>query len=558
VPILPLLLATRARSNFSRISGRLTFLRTKLLWIAWILLMAFIAGISHWLRIGTSFYYDEVFDLVSTLGIPNHCKDVHAVTNAPIALGCFPIQSGVPYVGALRTYFLWFPIHLKLISPFSLTFINLTILAVTMWQIHRFLKILEFRKRTVIFPFIIFCTFPFIWFASAFDFGPSTFNFLLRTLFLISLSRWFLEGGVIGIKLFLCFELLIWGKLDSLFFLFFPLLAMLFMVVKQNVSSLRNRITVIFMFFSYVLGVLYALRVSNSNQSDLLNHFFKMLWHTIPRNLAFSNFNLVYPGQVLDSYVVFGRCLVVIFVAASILNVFHFFGTPKLNWSPRSWVLLTVSSTTLITLLATCLVGNATAPWHTYLIFPSAFLSFVFWLERISKVRSPLRISLVSALAVFCFTFSMILNFVFLTPKKSAVNPLFSEVSFKEVVRGVDNFHLNHDGALLFVNWGEYNRFVLQTNKSSVELHDVWDAWPWFNDGDAEETKRFLKWATNDGPLASYRKVLFVQNNYKTPGLNADIESVLDLSSGFISKTYAHNSEAGNQIIFTLWEKNLE
>jgi hypothetical protein len=133
---------------------------------------------------------------------------------------------------------------------------------------------------------------------------------------------------------------------------------------------------------------------------------------------------------------------------------------------------------------------------------------------------------------------------------------LFSQASLNEVVRGVDHFNLNRDGALLFVNWGEYNRFVLQNTKSSIELHDVWDAWPWFNYGDVEETKRFLKWATNDGPLAIYRKVLFVQNNYKTPGLNGDIERVLDLSSWFISKTYSYTSEAGNQIIFTLWERN--
>ena len=519
-------------------------------------IMGLISILSLWIRSGTSFYYDEIFDLVSTLGIPNHCEDVHAVTNAPVALRCFPIQSGVPYVGALRTYILWFPIHLKLISPLSLTFINLTILAITMWKIHGFLKILEFRKRAVIFPFIIFCTFPFIWFASAFDFGPSTFNFLLRTLFLISLSRWFLESGAIGIKLFLYFELLIWGKLDSLFFLFFPLLAMLFMVVKQNFSSLRNRITLTFMFFTYFLGVLYALRVSNSNQSDLLNHFFQMLWQTIPRNLVFSNFNILYPGQILDSYVVFGRGLLVIFVVASMSNILYFFTKLRSNPSPRSWVLLTISSTTLVTLLATCLVGNATASWHTYLIFPSAFLSIIFWLERIFDILSHFRVVLVSILAIFFVTFSVLLNFVFLTPTKSRINPLLSEASLNKVANGIDSFHLNHDGALVFVNWGEYNRYVLQNTRIPIELGSVWDAWPWFNEGDIEETKRLLKLATDEGPFATYKKILFVQNNYRTPGLSGDIDKSLDLSGWYISKTSSYKSGEGNQIIFTLWVRN--
>ena len=310
------------------------------------------------------------------------------------------------------------------------------------------------------------------------------------------------------------------------------------------------------MFFSYVLGILYALRVSSSSQSNLLNHFFEMLWQTIPRNLVFSNFSVVYPNQSLETYVVFGRCLLLIFVVSSVTNVFHFFTKLTLDQNPRSWVLHTVSSTTRVTILATCLVGNATAPWHTYLIFPSAFLSVIFWLERVLKVLSSFRFLLVSILAIFCVTFSISLNFVFLTAKKSEINPLLSEVSLKEVIHGVDRFNLNHDGALLFVNWGEYNRFVLQNTGSSIDLGKVWDVWPWFNDADVEQTKRRLKWATDEGPLISFKKILFVQNNYKTPSLIGDINGALESRDWYISKTYSYKSEDANQIVFTLWERN--
>jgi hypothetical protein len=209
-----------------------------------------------------------------------------------------------------------------------------------------------------------------------------------------------------------------------------------------------------------------------------------------------------------------------------------------------------------VTLLATCLVGNATASWHTYLIFPSAFLSIIFWLERVLNILSRFRVLLVSILAIFFVTFSILLNFVFLTPAKSKINPLLSETSLNKVADGIDHFHFNHDGAVLFVNWGEYNRYVLQNTRIPIELGSVWDAWPWFNEGNTEETKRLLKWATDEGPFATYKKILFVQNNYRTPGLRGDIDKSLDLSGWYISKTYSYKSEEGNQIIFTLWVRN--
>jgi hypothetical protein len=499
-------------------------------------------GLSHYLRDEMSFYYDEVFDLVSIYGLPNMCQDVHAVTNLSVSIGCIPIQSGVPYVGAVRTFLLFPIVKLGLLTPSTLTMIMLTVYLIALYQVKRLMDVLGISRRVNISIIVLFALTPSLWLNSAFDFGPISIQFLLRTLLLIEVFRQLNNPERGFLRIFLYSALLIWGKLDSLFFLFFPLLIVAFNTLKIQKVRRKSGFWIYSNIILYLVSFGYALRISQSSSDNLISHAIHKITTIIPTNLIYSVFNIVYPNQAPSTWLILGRVFFFLTILLTVLNLAislkRFLQTSK----PMDLFYILCSLTTLGVIASVSLVSNATAPWHTFLIFPSAIIVTANMIDYFRKKFNAIKFAL-APMVILSSVLVLNMNVTFLKVPDSKINPLLSSTLVEEVDKRIEMHRIQKGNGIAFVNWGDYNRFLLTRKSADVVKSDLWDAWPWFDNNDKTKTTEFLNWVTVDGPWGAYNKILFVQSSLSAPGLKSSLIDSLEIEGWRVDKIDTFSDE---------------
>lgn len=519
-------------------SGRFSFLTAGISLSALSLLWIF----SNYLRSGMSYYYDEIFDLVSIYGLPNMCQDVHAVTNLSVSIGCIPIQSGVPYVGAVRTFLLFPIVKLGLLTPSTLTMIMLTVYLIAFFQAKRLMDVLGVSRSVNISVIVLFALTPSLWLNSAFDFGPISIQFLLRTLLLIEVFRQLNNPERGFLRIFLYSALLIWGKLDSLFFLFFPLLIVAINALKTQKIRKKSGFWMYANIILYLVSFGYALRISQSSSENLVSHAIHMITTIIPTNLIYSVFNIIYPNQAPSTWLILGRVFFFLTILLTVLNLAislkRFLQTSK----PIELFYILCSLTTLGVIASLSLVSNATAPWHTFSIFPSAIIVTANMIDYFRKKFNAIKFA-VAPMVILSLVLILNMNITFLKVQDSKISPLFSSTLVEEVDKRIEMYKIQKGDGIAFVNWGDYNRFLLTRKSADVVIPDLWDAWPWFDNNDKIKTTEFLNWVTVDGPWGAYNKILFVQSSLSAPGLKSSLIDSLEIEGWRVDKIDTFSDE---------------
>jgi hypothetical protein len=396
---------------------------------------------------------------------------------------------------------------------------------------------------------------PFIWFNTAFDLGPVSIQMLLRTVMLYEIFRLIKDDERSLTKVFIISTFLIWGKLDSLFFLVVPVVFIIFRTYRLKTSGIKNISLALGTLVVYAMGFLFALKVSQSNTENLIVQIQNMFWNIIPSNIMYSIFNLVYPNQAPIHWLFVGRLLLFVIVLISFLSMVFFLRDQSKWKSPKNSFEFICSATNIMLLICLCTVSNATAPWHTHLLFPSAFLTLILFLagKRSGAIRFIahfLRILTCTLVALILST-----NYVIMTPDKENINPLLSESTANLIDSEIALFNPSTTKAVAFTNWGEYNRIFMRMNFSDPNLAQLWDVWPWFNDRDNKRSSDFLNWVTTDGPWKGYQQVLLIQNSYGTPGASTEIFQIRNVPSWRVVQIREVRSGESDFMKFIVWER---
>lgn len=528
--------------KFNILAGSLSICLLIALWI-----------ISNLVRSHTSFYYDEVFDLVANYGVPNNCKNIHAVTNLSLSIGCIPIQSGVPYVGAVRTFLLFPFIKMGLLTPATMTFIMLIIYLFSFFIMQKIMLTLGIGVKVRISVTLLFYCSPFVWLNSAFDFGPNSIQLLLRTILLAEIYRQLMNPERGFVRILIYSGLLIWGKLDSLFFLLFPIAILTFNALTFQKLSKKSRLGLYAVIVLYLGSFAYAINISEINSENIVSQVTQKIFITIPYNLIYSVMPILYPNQTPENLLIYGRIFLSLLIFLTIIQAISSFNRYLKLHDLKALFYFICSVATLGVIASISLVSNATAPWHTFAIFPSAILIIVKsindLLQKMHFARIMFKILLVPSLILVLF-----LNLRFFQIEKSEISPRLSKKFIEMVDSRIKDFKIESGDAVAFVNWGDYNRVLLTRKTSDPIVSDLWDVWPWF-DGERDiKIIDNLNWISSSGPWSRYSRILFIQSSRILPGMKSSIVQELELENWKMERVSTLISD-GINLNFVLMEK---
>jgi len=187
-------------------------------------------------------------------------------------------------------------------------------------------------------------------------------------------------------------------------------------------------------------------------------------------------------------------------------------------------------------------------------MFPSVILLFANIINQILQKSHPIRFSLTGVM-ILPLVMALTFNLTFLKVDESKINPLLSTSLIREVDSRIRLYKIHSGDAIAFVNWGDYNRFLLTRKTSDEIIRDLWDVWPWFDNNDSAKTTEFLDWVTTDGPWSAYNKILFVQSSLSAPGLRSSLIETIQIEGWEIDKVNKFSGE-GNDVIFILLKKS--
>ena len=480
------------------------------------------------LRSRTILYYDELFDIFPMKQLLAGCRNIYGVANAGVHFGCLPIMSGTKYQGVLRgLYFAPFIISNHL-SVISFVFINSIIFGIVSYILYVIFELFFHDRLYSILSMLIVVCQPLLWTNLTFDLGPVGQQLLIRSLILVVTFTRLVNSTKLGKTQLILSGLLIYGKLDGIWFAVSLLMAYLIINSFALKSFMRDRITQLF-----CLGIAFAsaysliLARSQNPQGTSLNLFSKMLIQ-LPSHLSNGVSDLiVQPALPFTSF----HSTFILFLSA-IATLFPVGKVAKNRYLVNSYNLL--RTTNLVTMIFIIVTPKATAPWHTVSLLPTLIIQIVLmiWLTLTSIASQFVLNKKMTQIVMSCILGVMLVfanlqsQRVYIHLHQAKLNPLFSKQLPLKMNPLLTN--VNSKTAVIITSWGLYNSLVLDSsfNHQATNKNYV-DAWPWFNNLNSPERKHFFEWVFQTGMLSTFTEFKFVGFSPSTNGTGPEFRQYI-------------------------------
>jgi len=478
------------------------------------------------IRLRTTLYHDEIFDVKPIKQLSLGCEFVDPTPNTYLLFDCIPLWSSNGYQGTLRSLLLLPLIEFDQLKPVTVLFFNSILIGFTFFYLNRLAEELKTFLILKIFFLMTIFSLPLFWTLFTFDLGPVTTQVLLRTLILLSAGLDLKKGRLLGLRTTLFCILLIWGKLDGLWFVIGILLARIiyFKKIPWTKLNIPNLIT---LSLFVLIGAKFALNAAQylptTNRFDLSSKIFNQ----IPRDL--SNGVL---GIVISDYKPVSSLASTPILILTMLSLFSFMFRENIKGSFNFQFYRVVRMNFLITLSILILLPQATAPWHTVSIIPALQLNLLLWMSvlfgnlQIDKMFLLLKKIVISIGSVMILTTSLMSASQLKALNTEEINPLYS----KNLIHAFDQISpaTEDSRAWVFTSWGLYNPFIMDNSfQRNLTITDVYDFWNPFEIADELERSNYLKWAISKGPLGEYQNFTFVEYKVNRSSGNSDFYASL-------------------------------
>jgi hypothetical protein len=479
------------------------------------------------LRQKTMFYYDEIFDLVPMTYVKSGCESFQSEMSTRINIYCWPILNGILYQGPLRAYVLLPLILLGKLTPATLTTVSIILLFFCGLCIFKASRMLGHTKWNSALITLVFFSLPAVWTNILFDLGPVSTQLLLRGLLLLSILKNLQKNQLASKTTVLLSCLLLWGKLDGVWFVSSGLISIFIILSFSNGKIMFPKKIVDFLYFLVTfLGLLASILVSKIQGVTIDRiDFIGKIRYQFPNNFSVGTLPIMFDADFSQLRIV-GQIVFYVFLISSILAILKI-KTPY-NLSLVEKFTLFTSLQTLLMLFYLVVTPRATAPWHSVSIFPSALFPFLFLLttthrsgkiiqKSLKLIKFDLQISHFRRiiLLIFVGTLLCINTYVMSTIHHSNPRALSSPILMSKLIE-ISNL-ASHDEAVVFASWGLYNSTVVNPQLVHDKKRHIYDVWPWYG---AEQTESLAKshiWNYQNGPLRQYSRYVFVGLNH-VPG----------------------------------------
>ena len=464
------------------------------------------------IRLKTILYYDEIFDLQPIQQLISGCAYVRETHHTPLLFGCIPFWASNGYQGTLRAA-IFFPLmKMHLLDPVTFLMVNSVLFSIAIYVLlslfSSYFKDFKWRYWAALLVILQ----PVVWSLFAFDLGPTSTQFLLRCLLLISVwgdvkkkifASW--------VTIFLC-AFLIWGKLDGLWFVAGIILGQL--LVQGRLQYRRANIKGFFpLVFIFGVGILFALQSGNFLQSGNAINWQNRIFQQLPTDLSNGIVGLVIPS---DNRVGLPFALPLLVLMLLSLSGLHITKELKDDHNFRFYNLIRVQ--TLVVILFLAITPSATAPWHTVSLWPTMVVLVGGWLSLVIRETSNklptksfnsfLAALLVASLLSAIYSSVNVLNKMY----NQDINPLFSRGLAETFSRIPQNTDVKH--ASVFTTWGIYNSAIMDNSfTNQIILPRAVDFYDPFSITDSKSRKEYFRWALESGPLAKFDSFTFVEFN---------------------------------------------
>jgi hypothetical protein len=474
------------------------------------------------LRSRTILYYDEVLDIEPIYALSQGCDVLNEFSGAKVIFDCFPILASTQYQGTLRAFLFYPLVKLDLLNAQSLVLVNLTLFIFTIWILYFLFLNLSKRKLLSLTMVILFAIQPAVWTLIVFDLGPVSTQITVRSLLLLSVWNDIKKQQICSKSTLVLSALLIWGKLDGIWFVGGLIAGQLFALNWEKYKKAFNLNALLLISGCAFSGVTAYLISHSQNSMQLSVPIKTKLFSQGPTDLLSGITNLVVPNANSISKLL-SIPFIVLFCAA-LLRIFNLKSVSE-SVLYQFYSLLRVLN--LIILIFWIITPRATAPWHTNSFFPSSIAMICCWIALIRENNNSLLMKacskevftkLISSTVSFSILFSVVASTSSLIQLQSGkLNPLFSEnlaVAFNRIQLSEKSNH-----ALIFSSWGIHGPVVMDNSFSKIPTStQVIDAWPWFSGGVNEKSEDFFQWHLSEGKMSKYSTFTFVEINPSSLG----------------------------------------
>ena len=479
------------------------------------------------LRSRTILYYDELFDISPIKALTKGCDNLQEFSGSTILFHCFPFQASNQYQGTVRAFLFYPLVKLNLLNPYSFVAINTILFFSTMLIFYFVIRSISNKKVFAILFTALFVIQPLVWTQFAFDLGPVSTQIFLRTLLLLSVLKDFKNRRICGKYTLLLSGLLIWGKLDGLWFVAGLILGQL-VAYGWRIYIRRVDAATIGLLLGFTGAGFYAYIVSQKqNASNIAIDLSDKFLSQIPNDLINGISTLVIPGGTGNSKIL-SLPLIFVYLVSLVGPFIH--SKSKESTTHQFYLFLRIQNIVLIILYV--ITPRSTAPWHTVSLFPSAIALIATWGIIVfshdnDKSGSGTYKKLLKNISVPVLIFCILSNGMatyrdYSTIRGGEVNPLFS----KELALAFNNIPMKEDKSsmLIFTSWGLYNPVVMDNRfKSPFRFEQTIDGWPWF-DGEIDADKiSFFKWNLESGPMRRADHFTLVEINPSNLGSNGNL-----------------------------------
>lgn len=465
-------------------------------------------------------YYDEIYDLMPMAYIRNGCGSFQSLSATRLEINCWPIINGIIYQGPLRAYLLFPLIFLGILNPVTVTIFSFALLSVCGFVFYKITKALGYSNGGSLLALITFTSLPLVWISALYDFGPVTSQMLVRVCMLFSIAKDLKIGRFSSPLTVVLAALLIWGKMDGIWFVSSAILGSLLVhfFVKRKILFIKSVSDVIYPFIVF-LGFatsMFVTRYQGANQIEIdLVMKFKA---QIPTNLSVGTLPIAYNfdyskyislGQIISYFFIFSALFVIIF----------------LRINAKSTLLEKFTYVTAIQTLAIYLfiivTPRATAPWHTASLLPSALFPCLYLILRLwglSKDVKLLSVSKICTSFLLCLSISLmgVSNYqIYSTISKENPKALLSKDLITKITHFASSASVNT--AVVFASWGLYNSAIINLGPEQKKQSFIYDGWSWFKNDFSEKDTKTQVWFYDEGPLKTYREFIFIGIN-EVPG----------------------------------------
>jgi hypothetical protein len=478
------------------------------------------------IRLQTILYHDEIFDVKPIKQLSLGCSYVDPTLNTPLLFGCIPLWSSNGYQGTLRALLLFPLIEIHQLKPTTVLLLNSILIGLTSYSLLNLTRKIETSRHIRIFLLSAVLLQPLIWSLFVFDLGPVTTQVLLKTLIIVSVWSDLKSGRFFGPATTIFSILLVWGKLDGLWFVIGLILARSLCLKRKDYKKLFSGYFITLIIFSS-FGIKFAMDVRRYIPATNNQDFFSKVFVQLPRDLSNGVMSIV-----ISNYKSISGVASVPIMLLSLISLFSFFFNQSSKESLLFLFYRIIRLQLLITLSIFIYLPEATAPWHTVSILPSVQVLIFLWFLLIRKnLETSNKLLKLKGLIVLIAAIALITNsIVSLTQIKSLntenIKPLYSKSladAFNQINPVTENSR-----AWVLTSWGLYNPLIMDDSfDHKTEITKVFDFWNPFEIKNEKKRNEYISWAMSKGPLAEFQNFTFVEYQEGNPLTGVDYLTTL-------------------------------